>query len=459
MFFAGDDIISGFVFVNTDPFFICLLYLKTDSCAGASCRKRDTGNKIPTERVVRMLSDKASEKSNNIVEMLRVEGVDCKGFGIIPKALMTDTDLTIGAKALYAYLCSYTGKGNTAYPKRDKILSDLNICKTAYYRYQKELIDQGYIRVDRETTYPFCCTYTLVTRPEKLKEKIPTGDGTMIAGGIKAFGYGSIPKAVMVDKRVSVKAKALYAYFSSFAGNGSFAFPKTKDILYHLGISVNTLTTYMHELIGCNYITVVQKHDKGRFDRNTYFINDLPDEKRGQEELQRRAEYQEQKKAHSKGLVNLPTPKKDNQKEVKNTVAEALSVYLDNQYDKQKSQEIQNDREVVESRIKEQISYDYLCGLPGCKDYIGLILDVLIDAVTSKNETLRVNRQDLSTEVVRSRLFKLDESHIEYVLDSLSNITTMPKNLRAYLLTALYNSYTGIDPHYNLQVKHDFALK
>ncbi len=408
------------------------------------------------------LNDKTKENTG-IVDMLRVEGVDYKGFGIVPKFLMTDTDLPIGSKSLYAYLCSYTGKGNTAYPKRDKILDDLSICKTAYYRYQKALIEQGYIRVDRETVYPFRCTYTLVSRPPKLKEKMPDGDGKLIAGGIKALGYGSIPKAVMIDKRLSAKAKALYAYFSSFAGNGSCAFPKTKDILYHLGISVNTLTTYMHELIGCNYITVVQQHDKGRFDRNTYYINDLPDEQIGHEELERRAEYQKQKRSkqggaqsENKGLVNLPTQKSETKKEPINADVKPLSVYLDKPFAAQKRKKFENYRGETEERIKEQISYDYLSQNPQYKDYAGLILDVMVDAVTSTSDTLRVNRQDMSVDVVRSRMLKLDESHVEYVLDALAEITTMPKNLRAYLLTALYNSYTGLDLHYQLRVQHDF---
>jgi hypothetical protein len=35
------------------------------------------------------------------------------------------------------------------------------------------------------------------------------------------LGYGQIPKKVMMDKRLSVEAKAIYAYFCSYCGGGN----------------------------------------------------------------------------------------------------------------------------------------------------------------------------------------------------------------------------------------------
>ena len=49
-----------------------------------------------------------------------------------------------------------------------------------------------------------------------------------------------IPKAVMVDQRLPIKSKGIYAYFASFTGAGNHAFPKKETILYHLAISENT---------------------------------------------------------------------------------------------------------------------------------------------------------------------------------------------------------------------------
>ena len=64
-----------------------------------------------------------AKEKKEIADLIMIEGVDCKGFGVIPKIVTTDTNLSIGAKALYAYLCSYAGNGTTAFPRRDKILA------------------------------------------------------------------------------------------------------------------------------------------------------------------------------------------------------------------------------------------------------------------------------------------------------------------------------------------------
>lgn len=83
------------------------------------------------------------------------------------------------------------------------------------------------------------------------------------------------------------------------------------------------------------------------------------------------------------------------------------------------------------------------------------IMDLLVDTVTSRKPTIRIGGEDLSTEVVRSRLLKLDASHIEYVLDSMLQNTTKVRNIRAYLLTSLYNAPTTLSSYYTALVNHD----
>lgn len=88
-------------------------------------------------------------------------------------------------------------------------------------------------------------------------------------------------------------------------------------------------------------------------------------------------------------------------------------------------------------------------------DLLDEIMDLLTDTVTSKKPTIRIGGEDLPTEVVRSRLLKLDAGHIEYVLDSLLQNTTKVRNIRAYLLTALYNAPTTLSSYYTSLVNHD----
>jgi hypothetical protein len=49
-------------------------------------------------------------------------------------------------------------------------------------------------------------------------------------------------------------------------------------------------------------------------------------------------------------------------------------------------------------------------------------------------------QEDKPSEVVRSQLLKLNSEHISYVRECLQKNTTKVRNIRSYLLTALYNA-------------------
>ena len=71
------------------------------------------------------------------------------GWGIIHKNLMVDTDLSIEAKGIFAYLVTYAGNGNTAFPSRDLICYHLGIGKDRYYRHMKSLQEKGYVTIQQ----------------------------------------------------------------------------------------------------------------------------------------------------------------------------------------------------------------------------------------------------------------------------------------------------------------------
>lgn len=102
-------------------------------------------------------------------DQLKVEGINARGFGTVPKMLMLDKKLTIEAKAIYSYFCSYAGAGTTAFPSTKKIQEDLSVGKARYYKHFNLLKDFGYIRVEqkRDDKGVFKHNiYTLVTNPE-----------------------------------------------------------------------------------------------------------------------------------------------------------------------------------------------------------------------------------------------------------------------------------------------------
>ena len=70
-------------------------------------------------------------------------------------------------------------------------------------------------------------------------------------------------------------------------------------------------------------------------------------------------------------------------------------------------------------------------------------------------KTIRCAGEDRPTEVVKSRFMKLGYEHIQYVLDCIHENTTDIRNIKAYMLTTLYNAPMTIDHYYQTKVNHD----
>ena len=106
--------------------------------------------------------------------------------------------------------------------------------------------------------------------------------------------------------------------------------------------------------------------------------------------------------------------------------------------------------------IKENISFDILCHNQRHKaEEIGELLELILETVCSAKKTIRVGGEDKPAEIVKSRMMKLDQSHIEYILETFDGNTTDVRNIKSYMLTALYNAPGTIGLHYSSRVNHD----
>ena len=114
--------------------------------------------------------------------------------------------------------------------------------------------------------------------------------------------------------------------------------------------------------------------------------------------------------------------------------------------------EIESYREL----IQENIGYEYLCQqYETYREDLDEIVELIVETVCAKRKTTRIAGSDFPHEIVRSRFLKLDNSHIEFVMDCLQKNTTEIRNMKQYLLTVLFNAPTTISNHYTSQVNHD----
>ena len=105
--------------------------------------------------------------------------------------------------------------------------------------------------------------------------------------------------------------------------------------------------------------------------------------------------------------------------------------------------ELEGMKDVYEKReeIREQIEYDLL----------------MLEVAMTRSPTIKIGRDaEYPTAFVQQRFEQITSSHIEKVLDGISENNTRVWNAKAYLLAALFNAPSSTDNHYTMLVNHDF---
>ena len=121
-----------------------------------------------------------------------------------------------------------------------------------------------------------------------------------------------------------------------------------------------------------------------------------------------------------------------------------------------KGRDRMRERESYRELILENIEYDCLIQNHRLdRDRLDELVELMVDTVCSNREMIRIAGDDYPAEVVKSRFLKLNSSHIEYVLDRMRENTTYVRNIKKYLLAALYNAPATIDSYYTSLVSHD----
>ena len=111
------------------------------------------------------------------------------------------------------------------------------------------------------------------------------------------------------------------------------------------------------------------------------------------------------------------------------------------------------DRSGCKELVKGQIGYTAFSPdrLPEVDELVELITDVFC----SSQASYRIGGAQFKSQFVRERFYSLEQQHIEYVLDCMKKNTTKIRNIRGYLLTALYNAPATIEHYYQAAVQHD----
>ena len=101
--------------------------------------------------------------------------------------------------------------------------------------------------------------------------------------------------------------------------------------------------------------------------------------------------------------------------------------------------------------IHENIDYQY-----HAKEDVDELVELMIEVMMMPEDSMiRIAGVEKPVALVKSRFMNLNYSHIEYVLFCLNLNTTKVGNIKAYVLTALYNAPATINSYYQAEVNHD----
>jgi len=114
--------------------------------------------------------------------------------------------------------------------------------------------------------------------------------------------------------------------------------------------------------------------------------------------------------------------------------------------------------EDVKEQVREQIDYEMLSHYYPYDDPESL-LELICEVLTSTAPSIKIGNENMPTSKVQSRFRRLEFDHVAYVLDAFKECTSKIHNIKAYLLTALYNAPLTIGPYYSAAVRHDDAQK
>ena len=83
------------------------------------------------------------------------------------------------------------------------------------------------------------------------------------------------------------------------------------------------------------------------------------------------------------------------------------------------------------------------------------LFEVICEVVCVKRTTIRIAGEDYPYELVKSKFLKLNSGHLEYVIGCMHDTNTKITNIKAYMVTALYNAPSTMNHYYQQEVQHD----
>lgn len=312
------------------------------------------------------------------------------------------------------------------------------------------------------------------------------------------YSFYRIPKALFKNdyfRGLSSDAKILYGLMLDRMSlsiknqwfddeNRAYIYFSIEDIMELLNCGRNKAVKSLQELDSENGIGLIEKKRQGFGKTNIIYVKSfmMADEEKTAEDIPSDQETEPQKftiqtyEGEESDQEVYKTNFKKSQKQTSRSpenklqeVCKSNSNYNnlsynkenDNESDQIRSADVRSDdrlaiMQAYEEQIKENIDYDGLTiSHPLDKDLIQGIYELILETVLCQNQEILIASNWYPAELVKSKFLKLEYSHIEYVIECLKKNTSKVKNIKKYMLAALFNAPATIDGYYQAEVNHD----
>ncbi len=277
----------------------------------------------------------------------------------------------------------------------------------------------------------------------------------------KLFSFYRIPKALFQEQRfqnLSTDAKTLYGILLDrmslsvknewFDKQGRvFIIFTIEDVKRALCCADNKATKLLREL---ENFGLIERKRRGLGKPSLVYVKNFSSDL-SNERVQNRENHES---GSPKNACQDPPKSRCNKNKKSKTERNNTNPILSDELEKMKN------RKLLEEYFSRSLEIELLLRLyPDDEDTIYQIVDLLVDTCDSKRKLIRIAGDDKPAEVVLSRLKTLNADHIRFVLDCLAANTSPIRNMKQYLLAALFNAPTTIQLYYQNKVNHDLAAR
>ena len=306
---------------------------------------------------------------------------------------------------------------------------------------------------------------------------------------VKNKNYTSMSNYHLKDMRLSLKAKGLLSVILSLPENWDYS---VHGLSYICKEGQDAIREAIRELENAGYVFRSRnRNKKGQLKNAEYVIYEEPQD-RPAEADEESAQPMETVPMQETPMHETPmheTPVLDNpalvmpalEKQMQENPTQ-LNIYKTNTLpQKEKNKKVRNESnpypsnpdpikparaeaqrpfnlvEQMRGIVRNHISYDVMAD-EFDREKLDEIVSIMVEVLCSGNPTYNISGEVYPAELVKERMCAINSSHIQYIFGCMKDTGSDIRNIKRYLLAALFNAPATINNYYDAKVRHDFGL-